>query len=441
MDNQKFTENRKFHDIWAFFFYFICLVTCIWYCNSSLGSMNIQNHATPDIFNVAIYNVLIMIVLNFIALLLIMTIPKALIFFSLLFIPVLNLALFFMTAQIGFLFSSAVSFLISFLVFMFVLTDLEFSCLVIKKASRIVAEYFGLILFTYVFLCAISGLLLIPIFRLSNSSNEKEIAFSIGCFMFFWTTLVSSYLYDVMVAGIVYGEITKPPHKKDQNVARNAFKATFYAIGTVCYAAMILAFIKALRSSYNNQANSIINNNNNNNTAVFNQILAAIVLIFIGCLISILETFVSTINRFLMPYVAVKGKNLKNSMIESFDLIYQKRVYALSTFCGAAYVTYFVKLIGIFIIIALNGAFIFYFDKSSNKSFLFSNIVIGIIASIMHIQFITCVSSASLAMIYSFAFAKESFNNYDPALFKEFESKEYLIKPSLPPQIIKKTES
>lgn len=418
MSNQlelTFKNKRKFNDAWAFVL-FVLLVTSI----VVLGVLNrvYESYSRGFIYSdlkIALLNLVTLMSINIGFFILNMYIPKLVIYFGLVMVPLLSCGIYSLDPSVYGLLFPIVAIVGSLFAHYVIKKKMHIICTVIKTASRIIAAHIlpimGIYLMSIIFAGTI-GFFVIDLIEIRN--EHKLITCALYAFGIFWVNGFFGYFFQVFVSSIVIGEVIKNTSDNTEesnfSVCKKAIYNTLCAMGSIAFGSLILAFIKAVRFYSESVLRAKKNTRDRSHLFIMFLLLVRLVIMVF------LEEIVSIINKFGFPYCALKGTKFIESLREAHEMLNSKENAAIETFVVIDYTIFAVGLLNAVLIGSVNFGYFRFFTEQGHRDVLPIFVFSGILSSIMHFQFISVLNSGTIALSYAELVDSESIAKYSPKI-------------------------
>jgi len=156
---------------------------------------------------------------------------------------------------------------------------------------------------------------------------------------FIWTWLVSIYVGQVTVAGVVGTYWTVPQEAESccSSALVNSFiRSVSFSFGSICKGALILAVVKALRVL----SDQLRDQERRNNNAA-----GSFLLCILTCILQLLEDIIEYANKWALSYIGLYGFNYIDACKEVLSLLKNRGWDAIVTDDISSYVTFMFTLI------------------------------------------------------------------------------------------------
>ena len=199
----------------------------------------------------------------------------------------------------------------------------------------------------------------------------------------FWTLSNAIYFFKVYITSVVsYNLVEFGEHSKMSPVIKN----TMYALGSICFAGLMVAVVSTLRFFVDQEKDRRSNNRDRNNLNGFFKN-------FLTVLLSALEDIIEFINALTLPYIAVHGEGYIESVKKSYDISLRQNSFA-ATGIAALNVSLFITQVSV-------TSICLGFSIALAKSY-FNDMII--FKSIIYSACIPLICFSTIMMIFSSAF-------------------------------------
>lgn len=410
-------NSRKLNDIWAFITYVVfagIINTCL-ILNLSPPDKISMSLSTIYITQFLFKNIILVIILVIISMILLEYCPKIMIYGSLFILPIT-----FIGIQIAFpknIILSVISIilgLISFVIYFFIIhKNINYIASIISNTLHILSKYivsFIMIFAILIMMTFSQGVLIIFADRSTPIVRALE---WINILLIFWTFAVVNYFYQVFVASVIILHVINKDTRT--SITTKALKNTIYALGSICFGALILAFIQTMKAVTFNLEDR------NRRRQDGGSLITTIFLLTLHVIISLLETIVENTNRLTYPYLAIHGTSYKESVVQSFSIIRNNNAQGFASFIAVDLALALLTLGAFIISIAFN--FVFLVDPKIEE-FKKLGIVAVIINTFCFSGFLSMISSGSLAVVFIDIFAPIDLSSYDNNLYNTISAKQ-----------------
>ena len=150
--------------------------------------------------------------------------------------------------------------------------------------------------------------------RIELSLHQAKMQDNIFSFFYvlslFWTFINALYFFKVYVTSVVsYNLVEFGEHSRMSSVIKN----TMYALGSICFAGLVVAAVSTLRFFVNQEKRRRSRNKEEGD-------MIAIILCIMALLLSLLEDIIKFINTLTLPYIAIHGGGYVKSVKKSYDI-------------------------------------------------------------------------------------------------------------------------
>ena len=311
------SKSRKFHDSWAFILYAISFLGFSTYAIVKEKSFSLDlSFAEPVIKNALFCSIVVLaaITINFL---------------GFRFIPVLFLKAtaftfpFVLIATLFFFKFHAMSLFYSlFAIFfwaVFVYRNWVYFGVMAKTMCVGVKIMLSNFFTTLIGIIMCLSLIILQIFlmtqlRIELSLHHEKMQDNIFTFFYvlnlFWTLSNAIYFFKVYITSVVsYNLVEFGEHSRMSSVIKNSM----YALGSICFAGLVVAVVSTLRFFVDQERDRRSNNRDRNG-------LVSIILCLMAVLLSVLEDIIEFINALTLPYIAVHGEGYIESVKKSYDI-------------------------------------------------------------------------------------------------------------------------
>lgn len=419
----KFEINRYFYDSWALLVYVIPFLQI----NALLllDRRNIEDITKiidyVEIFRIVGINSIFVVLSVFISYLMMICMPRIIIYTSIFILPSLMIFFtFYFSGGIGAmtLISTAIM-LIYFAFYFFVISKhLDYICKMVSASTSILMRNIGAVFLMMLLL----GLFSFAQFAIIVFADQKTVFVQelecLSLIILFWAMFNMHYFNQILVSTLAVLEITKNNEVKRK--IRFAFSNTYSALGSICFAGLILPLITVIRLFVTDLRDR--NERRSDGRNIFFTIIFIIPII----IVSELGDVISCTNRMAFPFLAQYGRRYKDSVTKSYDLILNSDSKNIAAFAGIDLVigllSFILTLLSIF------------FNRSlfENFTYNFNSIIIAIFGLFLIFYWLfgmlSMISAGCLAFIYVDICAPETLSNYDHDLSDTFTQKKIEMK-------------
>ena len=187
---------------------------------------------------------------------------------------------------------------------------IPYSAAVLTGTAEILSHHIPAILINLLSVLIIYVANIVVFFQLIGINKVNEIRLIFFALHYFWTNSIVIYFSYVFVASIIAYHVNSKIGS--WRIGMLSFKNAWCSIGSVCFAALLVALINTLKLFIDSKRNESYNRNERG-------LGALLTYLFISILLYILEDFVRYVNSWVFPYIAVYGTSYKKSIIESFQ--------------------------------------------------------------------------------------------------------------------------
>ena len=311
------SKSRKFHDSWAFILYAISFLGFSTYAIVKEKSFSLDlSFAEPVIKNALFCSIVVLaaITINFLGFRFIPVLFLKATAFTFPFVLIATLFFFKFHAMSLFYSLFAIFFWAVFVYRNWVYFDAvaKTMCVGVKI---ILSNFFT----TLIGIIMCLSLIILQIFlmtqlRIELSLHHEKMQDNIFTFFYvlnlFWTLSNAIYFFKVYITSVVsYNLVEFGEHSRMSSVIKNSM----YALGSICFAGLVVAVVSTLRFFVDQERDRRSNNRDRNG-------LVSIILCLMAVLLSVLEDIIEFINALTLPYIAVHGEGYIESVKKSYDI-------------------------------------------------------------------------------------------------------------------------
>lgn len=436
-NKQKDPKERSFHDAWAFYIYLgvAIVLNTFYFLNAGDIPKELGDYfSTYKIAQVVFSNLALAICLLMLSLLCCYFIPKVLIILSVLAVPIISISLFFYNGLDKNEFAGIIGIAIFIINLIFlvlagfvIFANLDYIAHAMSIGAGIYFSNFLSILLMQIISFFVLILIMTPVFLADSKNDAVNMSRYLAIFLFVWTITITKIFMEVFISSVVLYHLKAP----EDGIFSNALNNSTYALGSVSYAALLIAIISSLETMIQEARADQYHRDVSRSRS------AAMSLAIAESLLSILGDVVKFANNIAFPYLAINGTGYSESVAQSFQLLVSSNLEKIAAYHGINFVVFLVTLLNSVALFFFNKLFIFEVlvgGKSSDLAYL--AITLSAFIAFFYIMF-SLLRSAVMALIYAAAAFNKELKDYSPEFIDLLEEEK---KKNVPHDVAAKSE-
>lgn len=407
-------DKRVFHDGWAFYLYFLSYIIIITIFFVNIGDTSKIETIFADLNknNFLLLNAGLFFMAALIFLICCYFIPKVLLWIVVLSVPSITALTLIKAPNVQALsLVFGVISLIWVLIFAFlILRHINYISKMLSAAAGILIRTFPVLVLVLAISTTFMILQLLPMIIDSKDNQILQRLKWGNVLLQFWTIEIFAYFNMVLISSISYNILTS-----NSCCLSKSLSNTFYALGSISYAALIMALISTLRMFVNEQRNG-----DRSRRSIFSTILLAIT----GFILDALSAIAEFANSLSMPYLAVFGTNYEDSVVKSFGLISSSGMGPILSLGVMNWITGIFLIPVIIVILSLN---IVVFKIEDAKSLEHSQIAVFIFFSYLLYLIFDALRTVMLTINFKVIDNEDDVKKYDSTIIDAIKEENKLL--------------